>query len=229
MTDEAPWSDDRDSLAKGLPGEEGEKVKSLIDDAAARAKAGNLTAAAGALESARGILVGRNNFRRHDNDIWVFADILRRIRHQSPEPGVPPAYQRLLDAVPSAKMGEEMTKSQKAFWYGSQDAQVGGQIHLVDPRMTGGAGLKKGCFIATAVCGSSEAWEVNALRTFRDRTLLPSKIGRWAVGGYYAVSPALARWIEPRHALRCILRTLLIRPLARALSADADGHSREEP
>ncbi|WP_243319763.1 CFI-box-CTERM domain-containing protein [Geothrix sp. SG200] len=79
--------------------------------------------------------------------------------------------------------------------------------------------LKKGgCFIATAACGSPEAWEVAALRSFRDRRLSTSYVGRLAVAAYYRVSPPLARWIEGRPGVRAWVRRRLIAPLARLVS-----------
>lgn len=79
--------------------------------------------------------------------------------------------------------------------------------------------LKKGgCFIATAACGSADAWEVEALRGFRDRRLAPTRLGRLAVAGYYRLSPPLARWIEGRPRVRAWVRRWLIRPLARRVS-----------
>lgn len=75
-----------------------------------------------------------------------------------------------------------------------------------------------GCFIATAACGSAEAWEVAALRSFRDRRLSMSALGRLAVEAYYRISPPLARWIEGRPGIRAWIRRRLIAPLARLVS-----------
>ena len=78
--------------------------------------------------------------------------------------------------------------------------------------------LRKGaCFIATAACGSPYAWEVEALRAFRDETLLRSRLGRLAVAGYYRISPPLARWIEGSPRARAWVHRRLILPLARAV------------
>jgi hypothetical protein len=78
--------------------------------------------------------------------------------------------------------------------------------------------LKKGgCFIATAACGSPDAWEVEVLRAFRDERLLGSRLGRFAVDAYYRISPPLARWIERSPRLRRWVRRALIQPLARKL------------
>jgi len=71
------------------------------------------------------------------------------------------------------------------------------------------------CFIATAVCGSADAAEVEALRGWRDRILLKSSAGTLFVGVYYRLSPPLARWIESRPLVRRLIRTLLVGPAAR--------------
>ena len=59
----------------------------------------------------------------------------------SPETKVPSEYQKLLDAQPSLKWDEDMTAKQKAFWYGSANAEVGGTI------MIGQSSGKSGCLV----------------------------------------------------------------------------------
>lgn len=74
------------------------------------------------------------------------------------------------------------------------------------------------CFIATAAYGHLEAGEVQALRRFRDRALMPSAPGRALVSTYYAVSPPLADAIRDHDGLRALTRALLA-PVVRLIRA----------
>ena len=62
------------------------------------------------------------------------------------------------------------------------------------------------CFIATAATGYYDAPMVQILRQFRDRILLPNRLGQWLVGHYYSYSPPLAQKI----ADSAIWRTLTL-------------------
>ena len=75
------------------------------------------------------------------------------------------------------------------------------------------------CFIATAACGGTDAWEVRVLRTFRDRVLLRSGLGEHVVEAYYRWSPPLARRIQTRPGRRAAVRRGLVRPAAHLASA----------
>ncbi|MBE2248827.1 MAG: hypothetical protein IAE78_04700 [Myxococcus sp.] len=57
------------------------------------------------------------------------------------------------------------------------------------------------CFVATVAFGPG-APELEVLRRFRDQGLLPSRLGRRLVAGYYTHGPALARVVNERPWLR---------------------------
>jgi hypothetical protein len=73
---------------------------------------------------------------------------------------------------------------------------------------TEGRGGDRRCFVATCIYGS-DAIETNALRSFRDRTLLPSPAGRFLVAIYYSVSPHLVPILERFPGLAAGVRKLL--------------------
>jgi hypothetical protein len=66
-----------------------------------------------------------------------------------------------------------------------------------------------GCFIATAAYGADWQAEVQALRDFRDRYLLPYAAGRWFVARYYELSPGVAAYIEDHPSTKPVVRSLL--------------------
>jgi hypothetical protein len=51
---------------------------------------------------------------------------------------------------------------------------------------------------------------VHALRSFRDRAILTSPIGKYLVHGYYSTSPPAARWIKNHHNIRALTRIALL-------------------
>jgi len=67
----------------------------------------------------------------------------------------------------------------------------------------------EGCFIATAAYGHYSAPQVQALRDFRDRFLLPHAPGRTFVTWYYANSPQWAQYITEHPNARDLVRYLL--------------------
>lgn len=68
---------------------------------------------------------------------------------------------------------------------------------------------KEGCYIASAVFGSSEARQVRVLRRYRDTSLLTNPVGRIFVAAYYTISPFFARHLtKSSYTTRCI-RALL--------------------
>lgn len=64
------------------------------------------------------------------------------------------------------------------------------------------------CFIASAVFGS-DALETTTLRQFRDKILLPRKLGKALCRLYYAISPSLVPIINRSPRLAQMLRTAL--------------------
>ncbi len=66
------------------------------------------------------------------------------------------------------------------------------------------------CFIATAAFGSILEPHVKVLRTFRDKYLEKSQIGRFMVGLYYRWSPNNAAKISQSSALRLVVRILML-------------------
>jgi hypothetical protein len=73
-----------------------------------------------------------------------------------------------------------------------------------------------GCFIATAAYGSDTAAEVQVLRSFRDRYLLTSEIGRGLVNWYYRNSPAAAELLNAHPAFKPAVRAMLLPAVAAA-------------
>lgn len=70
-------------------------------------------------------------------------------------------------------------------------------------------GTSKECFIATAAYGSGDAWQVEYLRSFRDRVLSKSTAGRFFIREYYAHSPAAAGFISTRPVLQTTVSGIL--------------------
>jgi uncharacterized repeat protein (TIGR02543 family) len=71
-------------------------------------------------------------------------------------------------------------------------------------------GKKKGCFIATAAYGSPLHPYVETLRDFRDRYLIPYRLGRTIVDFYYRYSPAAANFILKHKALKVAAQIILL-------------------
>jgi len=74
-------------------------------------------------------------------------------------------------------------------------------VHL-PPQTIVPAGSGGGCFIATAVFGSSLDPHVVTLKKFRDKSLLTNSLGREFVKVYYRYSPLIAQRIRDNEALR---------------------------
>ncbi len=92
-----------------------------------------------------------------------------------------------------------------------------------------------GCLIATATYGSELASQVQFLRGFREKQVMPTLAGRQFLYGfnifYYSFSPKVARWIESSDGLRFLCKIalyplILILKFAAKLN-DLLGFSRE--
>ena len=71
-----------------------------------------------------------------------------------------------------------------------------------------------GCFVATAAFGSPMARQVQWLRAFRDRILLPGRAGRAFVNWYYGWSPRAAAWLRGHAIARKLTRAVVWIPVA---------------
>ncbi|NQT81047.1 MAG: hypothetical protein HQ555_11740 [Candidatus Aminicenantes bacterium] len=71
-------------------------------------------------------------------------------------------------------------------------------------------GMKEPCFIATAAYGSPLHPHIDILRDFRDKYLMPTKLGRTLVNLYYKYSPSVANLIANNKALKLIVRNQLV-------------------
>jgi hypothetical protein len=69
---------------------------------------------------------------------------------------------------------------------------------------------KAACFVATAAYGSAFDPQVKTLQDFRDKYLIPYKLGREIVELYYKYSPAAANLISKHRILRFFARLLLL-------------------
>jgi len=66
------------------------------------------------------------------------------------------------------------------------------------------------CFIATAVYGG-DAPETNALRSWRDRQLMPTLLGRAFIATYYRISPSIVPILQDHFWLRRFVKSALDR------------------
>ena len=71
----------------------------------------------------------------------------------------------------------------------------------------------EGCFIATAAYGTDTAQELDILREFRDKVLLPDSLGIKFVFFYYRTSPPIAEFISRQDVLRTMVREVFVAPI----------------
>ena len=85
------------------------------------------------------------------------------------------------------------------------------------------------CFIATAAYGTDTAPEIDILREFRDKVLLPSNLGARFVSFYYRTSPPIADFISQHEGLRATVRAGFIDPIVKLLAWSHGLWSGAEP
>jgi len=69
---------------------------------------------------------------------------------------------------------------------------------------------KAGCFVATAVYGDPECWQVRTLREFRDRVLARSSLGQAFITFYYGGGgQRVAHFLRGRRGLVLFIRKFL--------------------
>lgn len=91
---------------------------------------------------------------------------------------------------------------------------------ILDPRQEAAqaqqeANKAAGCFVATAALGTSDHPDLDTLRSYRDRILMTSMMGRAFVAFYYRVSPPLAAVIARSSTLRSLALRCIVRPALR--------------
>lgn len=96
-------------------------------------------------------------------------------------------------------------------------------VNAPSPPGEGGGG--SACFIATAAYGNPMADEIEILYDFRDRYLLPNKLGRVIVSSYYKYSPKWAKYISDKESLKVLVRIGLT-PLIWFSKLVAETHNR---
>jgi len=84
-----------------------------------------------------------------------------------------------------------------------------GGFFFENPPAGPGLGRPIPCFIATAAYGTSLTAEIEALRDFRDETLLQTTLGSAFVDVYYAMSPGMAEEVAKRPWLAGLVRVAL--------------------
>jgi len=81
------------------------------------------------------------------------------------------------------------------------------------------------CFIATAAYGTDTAKEIDILREFRDKVLLPNSLGTEFVSLYYKISPPIANFISRHEVLKTAVRVGFVDPIVKILNWSHDSWS----
>lgn len=68
---------------------------------------------------------------------------------------------------------------------------------------------RKACYIATAVYGDQDAWQVEKLRQYRDNKMMGSCLGRGFIRFYYAVSPKFINLFKSGTIINRLMRRIL--------------------
>lgn len=68
---------------------------------------------------------------------------------------------------------------------------------------------KKACYIATAVYGDSDAWQVERLRQYRDKVLASNLLGLLFINLYYELSPRFIFLFKDIRLINLISRKFL--------------------
>jgi len=116
--------------------------------------------------------------------------------------------QRAEDCEPSGLDGK-LNKANKL------KGQLGNMGDSMDRTSKGLANYRKamkassGCYISTAAYGSPMAPELDTLRGFRDRVLLPTSPGKLLVDHYYRTAPDIAHRLETRTGDRETVRSTI--------------------
>lgn len=82
----------------------------------------------------------------------------------------------------------------------------------------GSSSNSDGCYIATAVYGDYDHENVRLFRRFKDEVLLQSLFGRLFVKVYYAISPALARLLDPESTVSNVIRQFILDRIAKIIN-----------
>jgi hypothetical protein len=84
---------------------------------------------------------------------------------------------------------------------------------------------EKDCFIATAAYGTDTAKEIDVLREFRDKVLLPNSLGARFMSLYYEIHRPIADFISQHEVLRTAVRIGFVDPIVRIVRWTYDSWS----